>query len=246
MENEKSVVETSNSENEEIVIEEVDNENDDNEFLRSLEEIDNEESQENQDDEKAKAEEELKIKNKNAEEARKRREAEAKAKAEAEEKEEAKKENPKTKEEEEDSDEDEDDDDVKTKELTPQEQVKELANKHPDVDLGELDRNKDFQEYLQGKWHKNGKTITEIYEAFIDFETRISKKEKKEIESKYKKSGPSIKGGGGNGGNGKDEQIYSMEELQSISEKMPFMKPSEYAKIEEKFERSVKHHKKNN
>ena len=145
---EKIVVETQNSEDETIIIEETDD--DDNEFLKSLEEIDDEEKGD-EPNEEAKAEA-LRIKNKNAEEARKRRESEAKAKAEAKAKEEAQVVN------------------EESKEITPQQQVKDLITKYPNLDLGELDTNENFQEYLQGKWVKGGKSITEIYEAYLGYE----------------------------------------------------------------------------
>lgn len=232
---EKIVVETQNSEDETIIIEEIDDENDDNEFLKSLEEIDNEEGDEpnNDEDEEAKAEA-LRIKNKNAEEARKRRESEAKAKAEAKAKEEA----DKAKEEPQAED----------KEITPEQQVKELITKYPNLDLGELDKNENFQEYLQGKWVKGGKSITEIYEAYLGYEARLTKQDKAEVEKQYqKKSTPSLKGSsGGTGGTTKVEDVYTKEELESLSAKMPYMNPKQYASIEEKYERSIKYHKKNN
>lgn len=235
---EKIVVETQNSEDETIIIEETD-EDDDNEFLKSLEEIDNEEKgvePNNDEDEKAKAEA-LRIKNKNAEEARKRRESEAKAKAEAKAKEEAdkaKEEPPVV--------------DEESKEITPQQQVKDLITKYPNLDLGELDTNENFQEYLQGKWVKGGKSITEIYEAYLGYEARLTKQDKAEVEKQYqKKSTPSLRGSnGGTGGTTKVEDVYTREELESLSAKMPYMNPKQYASIEEKYERSIKYHRKNN
>lgn len=237
---EEIVVETQNSEDETIIIEEIDDENDDNEFLKSLEEIDNQEKGDepnDDEDEEAKAEA-LRIKNKNAEEARKRRESEAKAKAEAKAKEEeANKAKEKTQVE-----------DEEVEEITPQQQVKDLITKYPTIDLGELDNNENFQEYLQGKWVKGGKSITEIYEAYLSYEARITKQDKAEVEKQYqKKSTPSLRGSsGGTGGTTKVEDVYTKEELESLSAKMPYMNPKQYASIEEKYERSIKYHRKNN
>lgn len=230
---EKIVVETQNSEDETIIIEEIDDENDDNEFLKSLEAIDNEEGDEPNDDEETKAEA-LRIKNKNAEEARKRRESEAKAKAKAKE-EEANKAKEETQVE-----------DEKSKEIAPQQQVKDLITKYPNLDLGELDNNENFQEYLQGKWVKGGKSITEIYEAYLGYEARLTKQDKVEVEKQYqKKSTPSLKGSsGGTGGTTKVQDVYTKEEMESLSAKMPYMNPKQYASIEEKFERSIKYHRK--
>lgn len=223
---EKIVVETQNSEDETIIIEETDD--DDNEFLKSLEEIDDEEKGD-EPNEEAKAEA-LRIKNKNAEEARKRRESEAKAKAEAKAKEEAQVVN------------------EESKEITPQQQVKDLITKYPNLDLGELDTNENFQEYLQGKWVKGGKSITEIYEAYLGYEARLTKQDKAEVEKQYqRKSTPSLRGSsGGTGGTTKVEDVYTKEELESLSAKMPYMNPKQYASIEEKYERSIKYHRKNN
>lgn len=236
---EKTVVETQNSEKETIIIEEVEEE--DNEFLRSLEEIDNQEKgdEPNDEDEEAKAEA-LRIKNKNAEEARKRRESEAKAKAKAEAESKAKEEEAKKAKEESQVE------DEESKEITPQQQVKDLITKYPALDLGELDKNENFQEYLQGKWVKGGKNITEIYEAYLSYEARLTKQDKADVEKQYqKKSTPSLKGSsGGNGGTTKVEDVYTKEELESLSAKMPYMNPKQYASIEEKYERSIKYHRK--
>ena len=193
-------------------------EEDDNEFLKSLEALDKEEEEK----ERLAKEEEERIKNKNAEEARKRREAEAKAKKEQEDLKKANKE---------------------ATEQSAKEQVNELINKYPDIDLGELDKNQDFQEYLEGKWYKGGKSITQIYENFIDFQTRITKGKKEDIEQQYKKkSTPSIKSSGGGGGSdGKD--VYTKEELIALTDKIPFMSSTKYAEIEAKLERSVEYHK---
>lgn len=222
---------------EEVIIEEIDDEVDDDAFLESLESLDEEKSEE----ERKKEEEELKIKNKNAEEARKRREAEAK-KVEEEarlEKERLEQEelNKKTKEEEESK--------AKKEEgKSPQEQVKDLVSKYPDINLKELDSNEDFQDYLQGKWVSGGKSITEIYENFVVFKSRISKQPKEEVEKQYKKnSTPAIKNKSGGGGGGNDD-VFTIEEMEKIAEKMPFMNSKQYAEIESKLERSIKHHKK--
>lgn len=232
MENEKNkeqVIETTNSENEEIIIEEIIDDVDDNEFLKSLEEIDKEEKEV---DEKTKEEQEeaIRIKNKNAEEARKRREAEAKARLEEEAKAKEEKDNPKE----------------EATYIEPQQQVKDLVAKYPDIDLGELDKNEDFQEYLEGKWVKGGKTILDIYEGFIAYTTRLTNKQKEEVEKQYQKKGtPSLKGSSGsNGSSNKVEDVYTQEELLEISKKMPFMNPKQYASVEEKYERSIKHYRK--
>ena len=201
-------------------------EDDDNKFLASLEELD-EESSDNEageaDEAAKKAEEEQRQKNKDAEEARKRREAEAK-KAKTDE-------TPDTPDEE--------------KGMDPKEQVRELVKKYPDLDLRELDEDVDFQEYSKGKWVAGGKSITEIYEDYVSFRARISKEEEEVVKQRYaRKSGPSLKGSsGGTGGTQKSDDIFTMEEMESLSKRMPYMNPKEYQSISSKYEKSIQYHK---
>lgn len=201
-------------------------EEDDNKFLASLEELDEDTSdnETGEDDEAAKKEEEeQRRKNKNAEEARKRREAEAK-KAKA-------TDTPDTPDEEKGKD--------------PREQVRELVKKYPNLDLRELDEDVDFQEYSKGKWVAGGKSITEIYEDYISFRARISKEEEEVVKQRYaRKSGPSLKGSsGGTGGTQKTDDIFTMEEMEALSKRMPYMNPKEYQSIASKYEKSIKYHK---
>lgn len=201
-------------------------EDDDNKFLASLEELD-ENTSDNEagkaDEAAKKAEEEQRRKNKDAEEARKRREAEAKKAKKAD--------TPDTPDEEKGKD--------------PREQVRELVKKYPDLDLRELDEDVDFQEYSKGKWVAGGKSITEIYEDYVRFRARISKEEEEVVKQRYtRKSGPSLKGSsGGTGGTQKSDDIFTMEELESLSKKMPYMNPKEYQSIASKYEKSIKYHK---
>lgn len=201
-------------------------EEDDNKFLASLEELDEDTSdnETGEDDEAAKKEEEeQRRKNKNAEEARKRREAEAKKAKKAD--------TPDTPDEE--------------KGMDPREQVRELVKKYPNLDLRELDEDVDFQEYSKGKWVAGGKSITEIYEDYVRFRARISKEEEEVVKQRYaRKSGPSLKGSsGGTGGTQKTDDIFTMEELEALSKRMPYMNPKEYQSIASKYEKSIKYHK---
>lgn len=204
-------------------------EDDDNKFLASLEELD-EDTSDNEagkaDEAAKKAEEEQRRKNKDAEEARKRREAEAKKAKEA-----------KTA--------DTPDTPDEKKGMDPKEQVRELVKKYPDLDLRELDEDVDFQEYSKGKWVAGGKSITEIYEDYVSFRARISKEEEEVVKQRYaRKSGPSLKGSsGGTGGTQKSDDIFTMEELESLSKRMPYMNPKEYQSISSKYEKSIQYHK---
>lgn len=231
------VVETTNSQGDEIIIEEDIVEEDDIEddaFLKSLEEIDKNDLSE---------EEEQRLKNKNAEEARKRREAEAKEKVKLEEERLKKEEQEKQAKLEQEAKNKKIEEENKEVHKTPQEQVKDLTQKYPELDLGALDSDKNFKEYLEGKWLKGGKTITEIYENFVEFQSRLTKQEKEVVSKQYTKpSTPIIKGTGGTGGS-QGSDIYSMEELEALRKRMPTMNPKEYDRIEKKYEESLKYHK---
>lgn len=204
-------------------------EDDDNKFLASLEELD-EDTSDNEageaDEAAKKAEEEQRRKNKDAEEARKRREAEAKKAKTA-------------------NTPDTPDTPDEKKGMDPREQVRELVKKYPDLDLRELDEDVDFQEYSKGKWVAGGKSITEIYEDYVRFRARISKEEEEVVKQRYaRKSGPSLKGSsGGTGGTQKSDDIFTMEELESLSKRMPYMNPKEYQSISSKYEKSIQYHK---
>lgn len=204
-------------------------EDDDNKFLASLEELD-ENTSDNEageaDEAAKKAEEEQRQKNKDAEEARKRREAEAKKAKTAD-----TPDTPDTPDEEKGAD--------------PREQVRELVKKYPNLDLRELDEDVDFQEYSKGKWVAGGKSITEIYEDYVSFRARISKEEEEVVKQRYaRKSGPSLKGSsGGTGGTQKSDDIFTIEEMESLSKRMPYMNPKEYESISSKYEKSIKYHK---
>lgn len=204
-------------------------EDDDNKFLASLEELD-EDTSDNEageaDEAAKKEEEEQRRKNKDAEEARKRREAEAKKAKTAD-----TPDTPDTPDEEKGAD--------------PREQVRELVKKYPDLDLRELDEDIDFQEYSKGKWVAGGKSITEIYEDYVSFRARISKEEEEVVKQRYaRKSGPSLKGSsGGTGGTQKSDDIFTMEEMESLSKRMPYMNPKEYQSISSKYEKSIQYHK---
>lgn len=234
---------------EEVQVEET-SEKEDEEFINSLlgEEGDPEETEE----EKAKREEELQ-KNKNAEEARKRREAEAKkkleeeakakleaeakakleeekAKLEAEAKEKAEKTKESNKEKETQKEE---------KIATLGEQISKFKEKYPNVELKTLDNDKAFRKYIDGKLLAK-KSFTELYEEFIDFKSEITMVEKETIEKNYIKSNSSA---GPLKSNPNDvAEVYTEQELEEITRKMPTMRPSEVDKIYAKFKKSVSYY----
>jgi len=179
-------------------------------FLASLEELDREEQEEQRE------------KNRNAEEARKRRERQAKEKAEQEQAEDVSKGG------------DESEVDTESKDDDIRKQFEEFAEKYPDVGLTGLKEDKDFNEYIDGKWEKGGKTLTELYGAYVDFRTRLSQNERRTAT-------PSLKGSS-SASVGNDE-YFTQEELTQIKAKMPYMSSKQYNAIAEKYKNSVKYHK---
>ena len=233
---------------EEVQVEET-SEKEDEEFINSL--LGEEDDPEETDEEKAKKEEELQ-KNKNAEEARKRREAEAKkkleeeakakleaeakakleeekAKAEAEAKEKAKEKESNEKKETQKED----------KVATLGEQISKFKEKYPNVELKALDNDKAFRKYIDGKL-LGKKDFTELYEEFVDFKSEITSVEKETIEKNYIKANSSA---GPLKSNPNDiAEVYTEQELEEITKKMPTMRPSDVDKIYAKFKKSVSYY----
>lgn len=205
----------------------------DEQFINSL--LGTDESEE---EAAAAAEEAQRIKNKNAEEARKRREAEAKAQAEAqataeEETPQEIKEQPKVEEAAE-----------KPKETNVNrlgEQLVEFKRKYPDIDLAQLDEDKAFKRYIDGKL-LGSKDFTSLYEEFVEFKAEISGVETQVVQRNYIKAQSSS--GSSTSTSTTSGDIYSEEELRQLSGRLPLMNPRDAAKIEEKLKRSIAYYDK--
>jgi hypothetical protein len=175
-------------------------------------------------------------KNKDAEEARKRREAEAKQKKEAEAKpveqpEVAKKpaepvvqpESVKPAE------------DPKAQQVNKLgEQLVQFKQKFPDVDLAQLDQDKSFKRFIDGKLlgKKDFSTLYQEYQEFKNEMLGVQQANNNAVKSQAS-TGSSVSTA--NVGN----DVYSEDELRRISEKLPFMSPREAAKVESKLKRSI-------
>ena len=193
-------------------------------------------------DEAAAAEEAQRIKNKNAEEARKRREAEAKAQAEAEPVEEAAaqeetsqevKEEPKVEEATE-----------KPKETNVNrlgEQLVEFKRKYPDIELQQLDEDKAFKRFIDGKL-LGSKNFTALYEEFIDFKAELTGVETQAITRNYIKAQSSS--GSSTSTSTTTGDVFSEEEMRQLSARIPVMNPRDLTKIEEKLKRSIAYYDK--
>lgn len=190
-------------------------------------------------------EEEQRRKNKDAEEARKRREAEEKAKKEAEEKakleaeEKAKQEaETKAKAEEEQKKKNE-----QTRKLG--DQLVAFKQKYPEVDLGTLDKDTNFKKFIDGKL-LGRKEFTQLYEDYVDLTSSVSGKTPDDVKKIHQiKANSSTGTATPAGSTTKETDIYSKEELDRITRKLPFMSDSESKKVMAKFEKSVEFYKKN-
>lgn len=205
----------------------------------------------NDDEEEAKkAEEAQRLKNKNAEEARKRREAEAKA-AKAQE-EEPKEEEPQEEEavetKEEVEEEVKEEPKVEAKEEPKEENVNKLGkqlvsfkNKYPQVDLEQLDQDKAFKRYIDGKL-LGTKDFTKLYEEFVEMKAEIQGVESNTIQRNYIKAQSSS--GTSTSTNATAGDVFSEEELRKLSQRIPVMNPKDVAKLEEKLKRSIAYYEK--
>lgn len=182
-------------------------------------------------------EEELR-KNKNAEEARKRREAEAKEKKEAEAKQTveqtASTNKPVTAEVKPE----------KTAEPAPDQKVEQVnklgeqlvqfKTKYPDVDLAQLDGDKSFKRFIDGKL-MGKKDFTKLYEEYQEFRNEMglqAQTQNNQIKAQASTGSPVSTANSGT-------DVFSEDELRRISEKLPFMSPKEAAKVEAKLKRSI-------
>lgn len=210
----------------------------DEQFINSLLGADEDE------EEAKKAEEAQRIKNKNAEEARKRREAEAKAKK--------------------DQESDEPEEEVETQEVEAKEDVeepkeeakeepkveepkeenvnqlgKQLVNfkqKYPQVDLEQLDQDKTFKRYIDGKL-LGSKDFTTLYEEFVEMKAELQGVEANSVQRNYMKAQSSS--GTSTSTSTTTGDIFSEEEMRKLSQRIPLMNPRDVAKIEEKLNRSI-------
>lgn len=200
--------------------------NEDEEFINSLlEDVDTEEKDEE-------TEEQQRQKNKDAEEARKRRAAEAKAKADEEA---AKKAELQAKV-------------AATEPAKPEvrdqkpdvnklgQQLVDFKTKYPDIDLAQLDNDKAFKKFIDGKL-LGKKDFTNLYEEYVELKAEITGVEQKVIRTNYQKaqssSGSSVSPVANRG------EVFSEEELRKIASRLPTMNPKEAAKIEEKLKKSI-------
>lgn len=193
-------------------------------------------------------EEEKRLKNKNAEEARKRREAEAKAPKQPEAPVvETKPVEPSKK-----------PDEVKPAEVKPQtteapaqdqkaqqvnklgEQLVNFKSKYPNVDLAQLDGDKSFKRFIDGKL-LGKKDFTSLYEEYVSFKAEITGQNNQQVVQNYQKKAQSSTGSPTTTANAAAD-VFSEDELKRIAQKLPFMSPKEAKQIEQKLNRSISYY----
>jgi outer membrane biosynthesis protein TonB len=181
-------------------------------------ETDEEKKKREEEEQKKKQEEEQRRKNKDAEEARKRREREAKEAAEKEKK------------------------SAQVKQLG--QQMLDCTKKYPNLVIAELDKDENFKKFIDGKL-LGKKTFTELYEDYVEMRRSFSEKSSEEVRQQYEKKELPSSGAPFSSGSPQNAQYYSMDELNKLAEKIPFMNDEEYAKVADKFEKSLEFYKKN-
>jgi hypothetical protein len=207
---------------------------DDEEFINSLLGTDDEEDE--------KAEEAIRIKNKNAEEARKRRESEAKTQAEQQQVEDAKvEETPKVEEAKKEPVEEVKEQPKKQDVNRLGEQLVEFKKKYPEIDLQELDNDRTFKRYIDGKL-LGSRDFTALYEEFIEFKADLSGVETQAIQRNYIKAQSSS--GSSTSTSTTTGDIFSEEEMKQLSGRLPLMNPKDLSKVEEKLKRSIAYYDK--
>lgn len=187
---------------------------------------------ETEEEKKKRLEEEQRQKNKDAEMARKRREAEAKAEQARKEKEAKEKEFA----------------DKKAKAKEEQlgslgKQLDEFKKEFPDIDLKELDQDKQFKKFITGRLLGN-KHFTDLYKEYEEMKSNFSGKTKEEIQASYKKKAESGSGSSVSRQEATTTEIFTEEEFAKIQARIPYMTDEEYDKIVEKFDRSYNHYSK--
>ena len=187
---------------------------------------------ETEEEKQTRLKEEERVKNKNAEEARKRREAEAKADKALKEKEAKDKETA----------------DKKSKAKEEQigslgKQLDTFKKEFPKIDLKELDDDKAFKKFINGRL-LGKQSFTELYTEFLQMKVDLSGKTKEQIEESYRKKADSGSGSSVSQEQTNPNDVYSEEEFNKLEGKIPYMSDEEYDAVADKFNRSYSHYSK--
>ncbi len=122
-------------------------------------------------------------------------------------------------------------------------QLDEFKTDFPDVDLKELDKDKSFKRYIDGKL-LGKKHFTDLYKEYLEMRSELSGKSKEEVERNYRKKAESSSGSSVPKSETNPNDVYSEEEYNQIIAKLPYMSDAEVGKVMEKFDRSTKYYQK--
>lgn len=122
-------------------------------------------------------------------------------------------------------------------------QLDEFKKDFPDVDLKELDKDKSFKRYIDGKL-LGKKHFTDLYKEYLEVRSELSGKSKEEVETNYKKKADSSSGSSTPKSETNPNDVYSEEEYNQIIAKLPYMTDAEVRKVMDKFDKSTKYYKK--
>jgi len=122
-------------------------------------------------------------------------------------------------------------------------QLDEFKKDFPDVDLKELDNDKSFKKYINGKL-LGKQHFTDLYKEYLEVRSELSGKSKEEVETNYKKKADSSSGSSTPKAETNPNDVYSEEEYNKIIAKLPYMSDAETKKVMAKFDKSTKFYQK--
>ena len=122
-------------------------------------------------------------------------------------------------------------------------QLDDFKKEFPDVELKELDKDKSFKRYIDGKL-LGKKHFTDLYKEYLEVRSELSGKSKEEVETNYKKKAGSSSGSSIPKSETNPNDVYSEEEYNQIVAKLPYMSDAEAKKIMAKFDKSTKYYQK--
>jgi len=115
-------------------------------------------------------------------------------------------------------------------------QLVEFKSKYPDIDLAQLDNDKAFKKFIDGKL-LGKKDFIKLYEEYVELKAEITGSEVQVVRNNYQKSQSSS--GKATGSVDVSSEVFSEEELRRVASRLPFMSTKEAAKIEAKLKKSI-------
>src|SRR5690606_2755418 len=97
------------------------------------------------------------------------------------------------------------------------EQLVDFKKKYPNVDLGELDEDKNFKRFIEGKL-LGKKDFTQLYEEYLEVKAELSGKTTEEIKKNYERKAQSSSGSSIAKEITTPTDVYSEEEFKKLTE----------------------------